>query len=63
MSLAVHGSSVNIFQLSNYSSMEGVLYFKPHFEQLFKEPGSFSENFQTRMPSLLQSPPRSELQR
>ncbi|KAG4914796.1 hypothetical protein JHK87_052353 [Glycine soja] len=26
--------------------MEGVLYCKPHFEQLFKESGSFSKNFQ-----------------
>ncbi|CAH2058678.1 unnamed protein product [Thlaspi arvense] len=36
-------------QLSNYSSMEGVLYCKPHFEQLFKETGSFNKNFQSRM--------------
>ena len=34
-------------KLSNYSSMEGVLYCKPHFEQLFKESGSFSKNFQS----------------
>ncbi|KAL9266133.1 LIM domain-containing protein, partial [Drosera capensis] len=34
-------------QLSNYSSMEGVLYCKPHFEQLFKEAGNFNKNFQT----------------
>ncbi|KAK4487286.1 hypothetical protein RD792_006108 [Penstemon davidsonii] len=33
--------------LSNYSSMEGVLYCKPHFEQLFKETGNFSKNFQS----------------
>ncbi|XP_022156896.1 LIM domain-containing protein WLIM2b-like [Momordica charantia] len=32
-------------KLSNYSSMEGVLYCKPHFEQLFKETGNFSKNF------------------
>ncbi|GMH30569.1 hypothetical protein Nepgr_032412 [Nepenthes gracilis] len=32
-------------QLSNYSSMEGVLYCKPHFEQLFKETGNFNKNF------------------
>lgn len=36
-------------QLSNYSSMEGVLYCKPHFEQLFKETGNFNKNFQSRM--------------
>ncbi|CAA0836733.1 LIM domain-containing protein WLIM2a [Striga hermonthica] len=32
-------------KLSSYSSMEGVLYCKPHYEQLFKETGSFSKNF------------------
>ncbi|XP_010544716.1 PREDICTED: LIM domain-containing protein PLIM2c-like isoform X2 [Tarenaya hassleriana] len=32
--------------ISNYSSMDGVLYCKPHFEQLFKESGNFSKNFQ-----------------
>ncbi|KAH9702131.1 LIM domain-containing protein WLIM2b [Citrus sinensis] len=34
-------------KLSNYSSMEGVLYCKPHFEQLFKESGNFNKNFQS----------------
>lgn len=34
-------------KLSNYSSMEGVLYCKPHYEQLFKETGTFSKNFQS----------------
>ncbi|CAL9030044.1 unnamed protein product [Prunus brigantina] len=29
--------------MSSYSSMEGVLYCKPHFEQLFRESGSFSK--------------------
>ena len=33
--------------MSNYSSMDGVLYCKPHFEQLFKESGDFRRNFQT----------------
>ncbi|KAK4476571.1 hypothetical protein RD792_015728 [Penstemon davidsonii] len=33
--------------MSNYSSMDGVLYCKPHFEQLFKESGNFSKNFQS----------------
>ncbi|KAL2517084.1 LIM domain-containing protein WLIM2b [Abeliophyllum distichum] len=28
--------------MSNYSSLNGVLFCKPHFEQLFKETGSFS---------------------
>ncbi|CAI9091630.1 OLC1v1026704C2 [Oldenlandia corymbosa var. corymbosa] len=34
-------------KLSNYSSMEGVLYCKPHYEQLFKESGNFVKNFQS----------------
>ncbi|XP_047335606.1 LIM domain-containing protein PLIM2c-like [Impatiens glandulifera] len=33
--------------MSNYSSMDGVLYCKTHFEQLFKESGNFSKNFQS----------------
>ncbi|XP_062146837.1 LIM domain-containing protein WLIM2b-like [Alnus glutinosa] len=33
--------------ISSYSSMDGVLYCKPHFEQLFKETGSFTKKFQT----------------
>ncbi|KAL5077198.1 hypothetical protein RYX36_016182 [Vicia faba] len=41
-------------KLSNYSSMEGVLYCKPHFEQLFKEHGNFSKNFQS--PATTSSP-------
>ncbi|XP_076948686.1 LIM domain-containing protein PLIM2b-like isoform X2 [Bidens hawaiensis] len=36
--------------MSNYSSMDGVLYCKTHFEQLFKESGNFSKNFQTTKP-------------
>ncbi|KAM1125490.1 hypothetical protein FF1_040776 [Malus domestica] len=31
--------------MSTYSSMDGILYCKPHFEQLFKESGNFSKNF------------------
>ncbi|XBI47464.1 hypothetical protein VPH35_111405 [Triticum aestivum] len=31
--------------MCNYSSMDGVLYCKTHFEQLFKETGNFSKNF------------------
>lgn len=38
-------------KLSNYSSMEGVLYCKPHFEQLFKETGNFNKNFQSPIKS------------
>lgn len=33
-------------QLSNYCSMEGVLYCKPHLEQLFKETGTYTKHFQ-----------------
>ncbi|XP_074263298.1 LIM domain-containing protein PLIM2c-like isoform X2 [Silene latifolia] len=33
--------------MSNYSSMDGVLYCKTHFEQLFKESGDFTKNFQS----------------
>ena len=36
-------------QLHSYSSMEGVPYCKPHFEQLFKESGNFNKNFQSRI--------------
>ncbi|XP_012477870.1 LIM domain-containing protein PLIM2b [Gossypium raimondii] len=36
--------------MSTYSSMDGVLYCKPHFEQLFKESGNFSKNFLTAKP-------------
>ncbi|XP_030946565.1 LIM domain-containing protein WLIM2b-like [Quercus lobata] len=36
-----------ILAMSRYSSMDGVLYCKPHFEQLFKETGSFTKKFQT----------------
>nr|XP_043626650.1 LIM domain-containing protein PLIM2b-like [Erigeron canadensis] len=36
--------------MNSYSSMDGVLYCKPHFEQLFKESGNFSKNFQTSKP-------------
>ncbi|KAG8074381.1 hypothetical protein GUJ93_ZPchr0006g44717 [Zizania palustris] len=33
--------------LSNYSSFEGVPYCKTHFEQLFKETGSYNKSFQS----------------
>lgn len=33
-------------QLSNYSSFEGVLYCKPHFDQLFKKTGSLDKSFE-----------------
>ncbi|XP_050941858.1 LIM domain-containing protein PLIM2b-like isoform X1 [Cucumis melo] len=37
--------------MSSYSWMDGVLYCKTHFEQLFKESGNFSKNFQNAKPS------------
>ncbi|XP_074308176.1 LIM domain-containing protein WLIM2b-like [Silene latifolia] len=43
-------------QLHSYSSMEGVLYCKPHFEQLFKESGNFNKNFQSPTRSADKSP-------
>ncbi|XP_047316785.1 LIM domain-containing protein WLIM1-like [Impatiens glandulifera] len=33
-------------KLSNYSSFEGVLYCKPHFDQLLKMTGSLQKSFQ-----------------
>jgi len=33
--------------MCSYSSMDGILYCKTHFEQLFKATGSFSKNFPT----------------
>lgn len=48
MSLISNSARLNVsWQMSNYSSMDGILYCKPHFEQLFKESGNFSKNFQT----------------
>ncbi|OAY57135.1 hypothetical protein MANES_02G073400v8 [Manihot esculenta] len=31
--------------MSSYSSMDGVLYCKPHFEQLFKENGNYNNKY------------------
>uniref|UniRef100_A0A9I9DWX4 LIM zinc-binding domain-containing protein n=1 Tax=Cucumis melo TaxID=3656 RepID=A0A9I9DWX4_CUCME len=59
-------SSEQLKLLSNYSSMDGVLYCKPHFEQLFKETGNFSKNFlspakssEKPTPELTRSPSRA----
>lgn len=35
-----------LVQLSNYCSYEGVLYCKPHFDQLFKMTGSLDKSFE-----------------
>ncbi|KAF5729977.1 LIM domain-containing protein WLIM2b-like isoform X1 [Tripterygium wilfordii] len=40
-----------LLKMGNYSSMDGVLYCKPHFEQLFKETGCFTKNFQSSLKS------------
>ncbi|KNA11190.1 hypothetical protein SOVF_137490 [Spinacia oleracea] len=37
--------------------MEGVLYCKPHFEQLFKETGNFNKNFQSPAKLLAEKSP------
>ncbi|XP_030454098.1 LIM domain-containing protein WLIM2b-like [Syzygium oleosum] len=42
--------------ISSFSSMDGVLYCKPHFEQLFKETGSYSKKFQQSGKSSDQKP-------
>ncbi|KAF6154690.1 hypothetical protein GIB67_000574 [Kingdonia uniflora] len=34
-------------KLSNYSSFEGVLYCKPHFDQLYKTTGSLDKSFES----------------
>ncbi|GJM85658.1 hypothetical protein PR202_ga02129 [Eleusine coracana subsp. coracana] len=46
--------------ISNYSSMDGVLYCKTHFEQLFKETGTFSKKFQGDVTSQCLSECRTE---
>ncbi|GAB2300977.1 LIM domain-containing protein PLIM2a [Dionaea muscipula] len=33
--------------MGRYSSLDGILYCMPHFDQLFKETGNFTKNFQT----------------
>lgn len=44
----MRNESIDCFgkQLSNYASLEGVLYCKPHFEQLLKLTGSFDKSFE-----------------
>lgn len=39
----------NVFvnlQLSNYNSFDGVLYCRPHFDQIFKRTGSLEKSFE-----------------
>lgn len=42
-------------KLSNYSSFEGTLYCKPHFDQLFKRTGSLEKSFETGVPKIPRS--------
>lgn len=35
-----------LLQLANYNSFEGVLYCRPHFDQLFKRTGSLDKSFE-----------------
>uniref|UniRef100_A0A453K2Z3 LIM zinc-binding domain-containing protein n=1 Tax=Aegilops tauschii subsp. strangulata TaxID=200361 RepID=A0A453K2Z3_AEGTS len=37
---------VSLAQLANYNSFEGVLYCRPHFDQLFKRTGSLDKSFE-----------------
>jgi cysteine/glycine-rich protein len=37
---------VSLIQLANYNSFEGVLYCRPHFDQLFKRTGSLDKSFE-----------------
>lgn len=36
----------SLVQLANYNSFEGVLYCRPHFDQLFKRTGSLDKSFE-----------------
>jgi cysteine/glycine-rich protein len=40
------GDGVSLTQLANYNSFEGVLYCRPHFDQLFKRTGSLDKSFE-----------------
>ncbi|XP_052887656.1 LIM domain-containing protein PLIM2b-like [Gossypium arboreum] len=46
--------------MSTYSSIDGVLYCKPHFEQLFKESGNFSKNFLTGLRPIFKTEKQNE---
>jgi hypothetical protein len=35
-----------ILQFSNYNSIEGVLYCKPHYDQILKSTGSLDKSFE-----------------
>eukprot|EP00475_Leptophrys_vorax_P030100 TRINITY_DN4481_c0_g1_i2.p1 TRINITY_DN4481_c0_g1~~TRINITY_DN4481_c0_g1_i2.p1 ORF type:complete len:367 (-),score=57.62 TRINITY_DN4481_c0_g1_i2:319-1377(-) len=46
--------------LNNYSAIEGVPYCKPHYEQLFKQTGSYTRSFQGAIQAEKQSTPPPE---
>ncbi|KAI4326685.1 hypothetical protein MLD38_031972 [Melastoma candidum] len=48
----------NTLKLSNYCSFEGVLYYKPHFDQLFKMTGSLDKSFEVLREPLVDPPIR-----
>jgi hypothetical protein len=37
---------LSFLQFSNYSSVEGVLYCKPHYDQILKSTGSLDKSFE-----------------
>ncbi|CAL9176013.1 unnamed protein product [Musa hybrid cultivar] len=45
--------------MCSYSFMDGILYCKPHFEQLFKETGSFTKKVPSSLGLQTRSPPCS----
>jgi len=45
----VRGWRSLLLQLANYNSFEGVLYCRPHFDQLFKRTGSLDKSFEGTM--------------
>jgi len=35
----------NLYSVGTYAALEGVIYCKPHFKQLFREKGNYDEGF------------------
>ncbi|KAF4364421.1 hypothetical protein F8388_006998 [Cannabis sativa] len=50
----------NTLKLSNYCSIEGVLYCRPHYDQLFKRTGSLDKSFEGTPKILKPERPTSE---
>lgn len=42
-----------MLQMGNFSSLDGILYCKPHFEQFFRESGSFKIAQGSQKPNLV----------